>query len=336
MISTEKHRFLMESEFLSLTKLPYAFVEIIIATIALIGNGLVIFVFWREKKLQTFSNYHIMSLSVADLFVGLFAVPIAILIEAQTPREHYACLFLISMLLATCLISIFSRIGVSIDRYWAIVHPLSYIRNRNTKKSVYIIGACWTLAIMFGYLPIVGWHAGNLEAKCNFMKKTSSSYLVLFCFVCFIIPTTAFVFIYKQIYCVIHKKIKAEKSSKLHTVETLKKSTKVDIEELERMTTMEIKIIKKKEIKATKLMTIIVAFFILSWLPLHVMNMKCSVFKKCAETQYIRQVLVIATHVNSAVNPLFYAYHIKGFRKVWQKTFVLRNSMNSEQILHSK
>jgi 5-hydroxytryptamine receptor 2 len=50
---------------------------VIIPTIG--GNILVILAVSLEKKLQYATNYFLMSLAVADLLVGLFVMPIALL-----------------------------------------------------------------------------------------------------------------------------------------------------------------------------------------------------------------------------------------------------------------
>lgn len=60
---------------------PYAVMEILIAIFAVIGNALVIVVFLREKRLRKRTNYYIVSLALADFFVGLFGIPFAVLVR---------------------------------------------------------------------------------------------------------------------------------------------------------------------------------------------------------------------------------------------------------------
>lgn len=59
----------------------YQISEILVGIGAVIGNALVILVFYRESKIRTPSNFQIISLAVADFFMGLFGVPIAILVS---------------------------------------------------------------------------------------------------------------------------------------------------------------------------------------------------------------------------------------------------------------
>lgn len=60
---------------------PYAIMEILVALFAVFGNGLVIVVFFRERRLRRRTNFYIVSLAVADLMFGLFGIPIAILVK---------------------------------------------------------------------------------------------------------------------------------------------------------------------------------------------------------------------------------------------------------------
>lgn len=116
--------------------LPYAICEVIVAACAVLGNGLVIIVFSKDRKLRRRTNYYIISLATADLLVGLFAIPFAILASIGLPTNLYACLFTVSVLVVLCTISIFCLVAVSVDRYWAILHPMGYSRNVRTKTAI--------------------------------------------------------------------------------------------------------------------------------------------------------------------------------------------------------
>lgn len=50
---------------------PYTIMEALVAFFAVIGNALVIIVFYRERRLRRRTNYYIISLATADFLVGL-------------------------------------------------------------------------------------------------------------------------------------------------------------------------------------------------------------------------------------------------------------------------
>lgn len=116
--------------------IPYTVFEILVALVAIVGNAMVIYVFRIERKLRRRTNYYIVSLAIADLFVGLFGIPFAILAAIGLPTNLHACLFTISLLVVLCTISIFCLVAVSVDRYWAILHPMAYSRNVRTRTAI--------------------------------------------------------------------------------------------------------------------------------------------------------------------------------------------------------
>ncbi|XP_064088045.1 5-hydroxytryptamine receptor 2A-like isoform X2 [Macrobrachium nipponense] len=94
----------------------------------------------------------------------------------------------------------------------------------------------------------------------------------------------------------------------------------------------------KREVKAAKSLSIIVLFFLICWFPLYTINFAQSFCPRCTlvtpEAMYFT---IILTHVNSAVNPFLYAYHMKDFRHAL-KTFILekilRRKAQSEPLSH--
>lgn len=124
------------SDFVALLDIPYTIMELLVAVVAVIGNALVIIVFYRERRLRRRTNYYIISLAIADLLVGLLGVPFALMASVGLPKDLHACLFCVSLLVVLCTISIFCLVAVSIDRYWAILHPMAYSRNVRTKTAI--------------------------------------------------------------------------------------------------------------------------------------------------------------------------------------------------------
>ena len=114
----------------------YTIFEVLVALIAVIGNAMVVIVFNKERRLRRRTNYYIVSLAIADFLVGLLGIPFAILASVGLPTNLHACLFTISLLVVLCTISIFCLVAVSVDRYWAILHPLAYSRNVRTKTAI--------------------------------------------------------------------------------------------------------------------------------------------------------------------------------------------------------
>lgn len=66
----------------------YEIAEFLTALLAIIGNGLVIAVFFRDSSLRKSINYQIISLAIADFIFGLIGIPCAILVRKKNLKNE--------------------------------------------------------------------------------------------------------------------------------------------------------------------------------------------------------------------------------------------------------
>lgn len=71
---------------------------------------------------------------------------------------------------------------------------------------------------------------------------------------------------------------------------------------------------QKREVKATQNLAIIVFFFIICWIPLYTINAIKAFMPELDIPNLLTYVCIIVSHLNSAINPLLYAYHLKDFQ----------------------
>lgn len=71
---------------------------------------------------------------------------------------------------------------------------------------------------------------------------------------------------------------------------------------------------QKREVKATQNLAIIVFFFIICWIPLYTINAIKAFRPELDIPNPLTYFCIIFSHLNSAINPLLYAYHLKDFR----------------------
>lgn len=81
-----------------------------------------------------------------------------------------------------------------------------------------------------------------------------------------------------------------------------------------------------REIEATKRITIIIVFYMISTLPLKIVNFLNSACDITVSNEVLIKSLIILTHVKPAVNPMLYAYHLRDFRQTLMKLFRPRNT----------
>lgn len=102
----------------------YISLELLIAALAVAGNVLVCWAVSLNSNLQSITNYFVVSLALADVAVGLLAIPFAIVISTGFCSHFHGCLFIACFVLVLTQSSIFSLLAIAVDRYIAIKIPL--------------------------------------------------------------------------------------------------------------------------------------------------------------------------------------------------------------------
>lgn len=83
---------------------------------------------------------------------------------------------------------------------------------------------------------------------------------------------------------------------------------------------------QKREVKATQNLSIIVAFFMICWIPLYTINCINAFCRQCFINETVIYFGIVLSHLNSAINPLLYAYHLKDFRGALVRLFTCRDA----------
>lgn len=83
---------------------------------------------------------------------------------------------------------------------------------------------------------------------------------------------------------------------------------------------------RKSEVKATQNLSIIVAFFAVCWMPLYTINCVQAFCRQCTVSATLLDGCIILSHLNSAGNPLLYAYHLKDFRRAFKSLITCSSS----------
>ncbi|XP_011213832.2 uncharacterized protein LOC105233440 [Bactrocera dorsalis] len=299
---------------------PYMVFEILVAIFAIVGNFMVIVVFQRDRKLRRRTNYYIVSLAMADFLVGSLGVPFAILASIGLPKDLYTCLFTVSLLVVLCTISIFCLVAVSVDRYWAILYPMAYSRNVRTRTAIIIISLCWVAGTIVGFLPLFGWHVkpeNEADMTCHFVKVMDYNYLVFLYFATIITPALLMLAFYTHIYRVIVKQVRQIVTMNPMSDSSRRNSnTQVQAGRPCHGGTM-LRVLgasRKRDVKATQNLSIIVLFFMICWFPLYTINCIKAFCPQCQVPGKLTLFCIILSHLNSAGNPVLYAYHLKDFR----------------------
>ncbi|KAE8622065.1 hypothetical protein XENTR_v10005082 [Xenopus tropicalis] len=292
----------------------YIALEVIIAVLSIAGNVLVCWAVAINSTLKNATNYFLVSLAVADIAVGLLAIPFAITISIGLETDFHSCLFFACFVLVLTQSSIFSLLAVAIDRYLAIKIPLRYKSLVSGKRARAIIAVFWILSFVIGLIPLMGWNrldkncshepgmSHNCTVQCLFEKVVTMSYMVYFNFFGFVLlPLLIMLGIYIKIFMVARKQLRQI--------------------ELKCVGSDSSRSILQKEVNAAKSLAIIVGLFAFCWLPIHILNCITLFMPDFDKTkpEWVMYTAIILSHANSVVNPIIYAYKIRDFRYTFRK-----------------
>ena len=214
-----------------------------------------------------------------------------------------------SSLLGIYIVSIFSLVAVSIDRYIAICHPLTYRKIICTRTTSVIIGVCWVLG-MIGFIPLLWWNVGSQMDRCRPVNILDFYYIIFLCIFVSIIPTAIIIVIYILIF---HKIITQVNEKSWNFIETVFNYLNLQSKIRSSMVLSKSDIVEstlKKECKAAKTLSMVVGSFIICWLPMTISYFSYTVIDhKFSED--ILEIFTILLHFNSAIDPLIYAFRIK-------------------------
>ena len=131
----------------------------ILVLVGVIGNTLSCIVIIANRSMKTPMNYLILNLAAADIIVVAFVAPRFILIHAFDHPDGFMGSLICKLFTGSNFswlggsASVFSLVAISIERYFAIVHPYGNRGKLTMKKLKYVVVACWVLAVVFN-LPL--------------------------------------------------------------------------------------------------------------------------------------------------------------------------------------
>lgn len=287
---------------------PYIAAEVTIAILSVSGNLLVCIAVGRNKKLQTVTNYFLVSLATADLFVGTLAIPCAIMIDLGLPHNNlYLCITIVYTLLTLTQSSVFSLLAIAIERYVAILLPFHYQRLLKPRNARLIILLTWFLAFLLSSVPLIGFQIQMRNINfCFFACVVDIALLVYFTFFgCALIPLLVMFFIYAHIFITVRRQVRR--------IAAIQSALEVQ--------TKQNSALRREAKKATSIF-LLIFLFVLCWMPLHILNCLQQFCPQCRVPLPLILTGIILSHANSVINPLLYAYRMKSFRQAFKGMFL--------------
>ena len=126
----------------------------ILTALAIVGNGIVIYLIITRRKLRTTTNVFVASLATADFGMGTTYMPLLVAAcdsdlscDGGLVRHSLVIFFIYS--------SMFNLCALTMDRYTAIVNPLRYVEFSSLKRIRLLACAAWVVPMVFILTPFL-------------------------------------------------------------------------------------------------------------------------------------------------------------------------------------
>ena len=127
----------------------------VLSFLTITGNLFTIFLICSRRNLRTKTNAFILSLAVADFFVGLSVIPSMFFCDnfCEWPRRWLSWVNFTRWLFSNA--SVVNLCVLVLDRFIAIVHPLKYITLMTRRRIIQVIFFSWVLPASYNVLTFI-------------------------------------------------------------------------------------------------------------------------------------------------------------------------------------
>ncbi|XP_075057734.1 melanopsin-B-like [Mixophyes fleayi] len=282
-----------------------------IGLVGVFGNLLVLYAFYRNKKLRTAPNYFIMNLAVSDLLMSASQAPVCFMnsFNRQWILGGIGC-----NIYAFCgalfgITSMMTLLAIAVDRYLVITKPLQSIQWSSKKRTIQIIILVWFYSLMWSMAPLIGWSSyvpEGLMISCTWDYVTSTtsnkSYTMMLCCCVFFIPLLVISHCYLFMFLAI-------------------RSTSRDVQKLGscgRQSFLSSSI--KNEWKMAKIALVIIIVYVLSWSPYACVTLIAWAGNGKYLTPYSKTVPAVLAKASAIYNPIIYGIIHPKYRETIHKT----------------
>ncbi|NP_001307062.1 lysophosphatidic acid receptor 2b isoform X1 [Danio rerio] len=271
---------------------------LLVSVFVIFTNILVMAAIFMNRRFHYPIYYLLGNLAAADLFAGTSYMYLMFHTGPWTAKLTTYQWFVRQGLIDTSLTaSVFNLMAIALERHQTIFTMQLHSKMTNHRVVLLILGI-WTVAIIMGLVPAMGWNCMCDIGNCSTMAPLySRSYLVFWAAIN-LLTFTVMVAVYTRIFIYVRRK--SQRMSQ-HTSQVKHKETVVNL---------------------MKTVVMILGCFVVCWTPGMVLLLLDGLCHSCDVLTYEKFFLVLAES-NSLMNPIIYSYRDKDMRDTFKRILCL-------------
>ncbi|XP_031735904.1 somatostatin receptor type 5-like [Anarrhichthys ocellatus] len=271
----------------------------IVCVVGLVGNTLVIHVIVNYTKNESVTNIYILNLAIAD---ELFMLGLPFLAAQNAllswPFGSLMCRVVMTVDAINQFTSIFCLTVMSVDRYLAVVHPIRSFWWRRPRVAKAISATVWAGSFVVVLPVVVFADVLKDDGNCSIVwpepaEVWKTSFIVYTCTVGFFCPLLVICLCYLLIV------IKVRSVGKRAQATSSRR--------------------RKSERKITRMVVVVVAVFVLCWLPFYALNIVNLLVVLPGDFRGLYFFVVVLSYANSCANPILYGFLSDNFKRGFRK-----------------
>ncbi|XP_078366077.1 adenosine receptor A2a-like [Oculina patagonica] len=260
------------------------------------GNGFVVFLVAKNRRLDSSDKWFVLSLAVADFGVGVVVFPSSYFCSKHSVacnlRVYIAFFwfFLHSSVTNLCVLTW--------DRYNAIVHPLRYNNSMTVRRPRIVIFIAWLIPLTISLSLLVGMYATDSDTALKVLRLTGvSAFDIISCVLLFYAVVRILVVARAQS---MHQEVVIELQFQSNNSSTEANNSR-----------------RHRKRNIAPFIIALVVFFLGCYIVVNCLVL-CLTFS-CQVTHAAGQILTLLLVLNSAVNPFVYAFLKKDINRQIKK-----------------
>ena len=148
----------------------------VLSVVGAMGNGLVVLLIAKYRRLHSPANWFVLSLAVADFAVGIVVFPSSYVCNGEATTtitcnmiiHNAAYWFFVNSSIANLCI-------LTWNRYTSIVHPFKYISSMTARHPGRVILLAWLIPLMISPSLVLGMHVTSSPTALKVLRLTGVS-----------------------------------------------------------------------------------------------------------------------------------------------------------------